>query len=80
MVREEWTKEVFDLELMSYKDIEGELVGLLDIAILCTSGAPDQRPMMENVVKMIHDIEGYETSLRRDVVDVVSDSPSVTEA
>ncbi|GKF90247.1 hypothetical protein Tco_0264210, partial [Tanacetum coccineum] len=65
---------------MSYKDIEGEMVGLLDIAILCTSEVPDQRPMMENVVKMIHDIEGAETSLRRDVVDVVSDSPSVIEA
>nr|GEU92854.1 glycosyl transferase, family 14 [Tanacetum cinerariifolium] len=79
IAREEWTKEVFDLELMSYKDIEGEMVGLLDIAILCTSDAPDQRPMMDNVVKMIHEIEGIETSLRRDVVDVVSDSPSYVE-
>lgn len=27
VVREEWTAEVFDLELMRYKDIEEEMVG-----------------------------------------------------
>ncbi|KAJ6899258.1 hypothetical protein NC652_025669 [Populus alba x Populus x berolinensis] len=33
VVREEWTAEVFDLELMRYKDIEEEMVGLLSNCI-----------------------------------------------
>lgn len=33
VVREEWTAEVFDLELMMYKDIEEEMVSLLQIAM-----------------------------------------------
>lgn len=80
VVREEWTAEVFDLELMSFKDIEEEMVGLLHIALSCTSAAPDQRPVMGHVVKMINDIEGVEISPSRDMPDSTSNSPSVIEA
>ncbi|KAI3744358.1 hypothetical protein L1987_57437 [Smallanthus sonchifolius] len=75
VVREEWTAELFDLELMRYKDIEEEMVRLLHIALSCTSVAPDQRPTMDYVVKMIHDIEGVEPSPGRDMLDSASDSP-----
>ncbi|KAF5762202.1 putative protein kinase RLK-Pelle-LRR-III family [Helianthus annuus] len=75
VVKEEWTAELFDLELMRYKDIEEEMVGLLQVALSCTSGAPDQRPTMDYVVKMIHDIDGVEVSPCRDAVDSASDSP-----
>ncbi|XP_076911107.1 putative leucine-rich repeat receptor-like protein kinase At1g68400 [Bidens hawaiensis] len=75
VVREEWTAELFDLELMRYKDIEEEIVALLNIALACTSNAPDQRPTMDDVVKMIHDIEGVEVSLSRDTVNSASHSP-----
>ncbi|KAI3796146.1 hypothetical protein L1987_38811 [Smallanthus sonchifolius] len=75
VVREEWTAELFDLELMRYKDIEEEMVRLLHIALSCTSSAPDQRPTMVDVVKMIHDIEGVEPSPSRDVLDSPSNSP-----
>ncbi|KAE9595760.1 hypothetical protein Lal_00030636 [Lupinus albus] len=58
VVREEWTAEVFDLELMRYKDIEEEMVALLKIAMECTVAAPDQRPTMCHVVKMIEELRG----------------------
>ncbi|KAI4357784.1 hypothetical protein L6164_001710 [Bauhinia variegata] len=77
VVREEWTAEVFDLELMRYKDIEEEMVGLLQIAITCTAAAPDQRPRMNHVVKMIEEIRGVEVSPGHDSLD--SESPSLSE-
>ncbi|XP_031488811.1 probable leucine-rich repeat receptor-like protein kinase At1g68400 isoform X2 [Nymphaea colorata] len=58
VVKEEWTSEVFDLELLRYKDMEGEMVALLQIALQCLSELPHQRPKMSQVVKMILDIRG----------------------
>ena len=79
VVREEWTAEVFDLELMRYKDIEEEMVGLLQIALACTSASPDQRPKMSHVVKMIEELRGMEVSPFHDGTDSVTESPSVSE-
>ena len=79
VVREEWTAEVFDLELMRYKDIEEEMVGLLQIAMSCTAAATDQRPKMSQVVKMIEEIRGIEVSPSHEASDCVLDSPSVSE-
>ncbi|KAK1437638.1 hypothetical protein QVD17_03432 [Tagetes erecta] len=75
VVREEWTAEVFDLELMRYKDIEEEMVGLLQIAMSCTAGAPDQRPTMGYVLKMIEEIRGVEVSPSHEMMD----SPSASD-
>ncbi|KAK8655344.1 hypothetical protein V6N13_107926 [Hibiscus sabdariffa] len=80
VVREEWTAEVFDLELMRYKDIEEEMVGLLQIAMACTSASPDQRPKISHVVKLIDEIRGVEVSPCHDqALDSVSDSPCMSE-
>ncbi|KAF8033062.1 hypothetical protein BT93_D1834 [Corymbia citriodora subsp. variegata] len=82
VVREEWTAEVFDLELMRYKDIEEEMVGLLQIAMACTCASPDQRPRMGYVVRMIEEIRGADeesSSPCHDNLDSVSDSPSMSE-
>jgi len=79
VVREEWTAEVFDLELMRYKDIEEEMVGLLQIAMSCTAASPDQRPRMSHIVKMIEELRGVEVSPCHDTVDSFSDSPSLSE-
>uniref|UniRef100_A0A7N0VB18 Protein kinase domain-containing protein n=1 Tax=Kalanchoe fedtschenkoi TaxID=63787 RepID=A0A7N0VB18_KALFE len=79
VVREEWTAEVFDLELMRYKDIEEEMVSLLQIAMACASASPEQRPKMSQVLKMIEDIRGVDDSPSRDNFESVSDSPSVSE-
>ncbi|XP_008806039.2 probable leucine-rich repeat receptor-like protein kinase At1g68400 [Phoenix dactylifera] len=78
VVREEWTAEVFDLELMRYKGIEEEMVGMLQIALRCTATASDQRPRIDHVVKMIEEIRG-EVSPSLESFDSVTDSPSTSE-
>lgn len=61
VVREEWTAEVFDAELMRFQNIEEEMVQLLQIAMACVSIVPDQRPTMQDVVRMIEDMNRGET-------------------
>lgn len=73
VVREEWTAEVFDVELMRYHNIEEEMVQLLQIAMSCVSTVPDQRPAMQEVVRMIEEINRGETD---DGLRQSSDDPS----
>ncbi|KAH9621924.1 hypothetical protein KSS87_003092 [Heliosperma pusillum] len=64
VVREEWTAEVFDVELMRHQNIEEDLVQMLQIAMACVSKVPDMRPDIGEVVKMIDEIKQSDTSSR----------------
>ncbi|OIV95670.1 hypothetical protein TanjilG_01464 [Lupinus angustifolius] len=64
VVREEWTAEVFDVELMRYQNIEEEMVQMLQIAMACVAKMPDMRPSMDDVVKMIDDIRQFDLENR----------------
>ncbi|XBI28250.1 hypothetical protein VPH35_052520 [Triticum aestivum] len=56
VVREEWTSEVFDMELLRTRGAEDEMVALLQVALLCAADNPRERPRMAVVSKMIEDI------------------------
>jgi len=59
VVREEWTAEVFDLELMRYQNIEEEMVAMLQIAMQCVDAVPDRRPKMSDVLPLLEDVHPF---------------------
>lgn len=74
IVREEWTSEVFDYELLRDPSVEEEMVQLLQLAIDCAAQYPDKRPPMSEVTKRIEELrqsslEEYQDSIN-DVQDV----------
>lgn len=64
VVREEWTAEVFDVELLKYQGVEEEMVQMLQIALSCVAKVPDTRPKMDVVVRMIEEVQQPELKNR----------------
>ncbi|XP_054824050.1 probable inactive receptor kinase At1g48480 [Prosopis cineraria] len=64
VVREEWTSEVFDLELLRYQNVEEEMVQLLQLAVDCAAQYPDKRPSMPEVRQRIEELR--RSSLKED--------------
>ncbi|KAL2242845.1 UNVERIFIED_CONTAM: putative inactive receptor kinase [Sesamum indicum] len=74
VVREEWTSEVFDLELLRYQNVEEEMVQLLQIGIDCTAQYPDQRPLISQVAKRIEELRCSSLQDDREQHDSVSNA------
>ncbi|MCL7049592.1 hypothetical protein MKW94_006750 [Papaver nudicaule] len=78
VVKEEWTAEVFDPELLRYKNIEEELVAMLHVGLACVAEQVDNRPKMSEVVKMIEDIRVEKSQVGEDMDgNRISVSPSL---
>lgn len=61
VVREEWTAEVFDVELLRYSNIEEEMVEMLQIGMSCVVRVPERRPKMQDVVRMLEEVRKVNT-------------------
>jgi len=55
-VREEWTSEVFDVDLMRFHNIEEEMMQMLQIGLGCVVRVPENRPSMYEVVGMMEQV------------------------
>ncbi|KAM0872876.1 hypothetical protein ACQ4PT_038432 [Festuca glaucescens] len=78
VVREEWTAEVFDQELLRFQNVEEEMVQLLQLAIDCSAQHPDKRPTMAEAAARIDDIRrsGQHTTTTTES-PVAGDEPSL---
>ncbi|XP_071915985.1 probable inactive receptor kinase At1g48480 [Coffea arabica] len=72
VVREEWTAEVFDLELLRYQSVEEDMVQLLQLAVDCTAQYPDKRPSMVEVSSRIEEI--HRSSLQDPAADIIDET------
>ncbi|CAL9123169.1 unnamed protein product [Musa acuminata var. zebrina] len=74
VVKEEWTAEVFDPELLRYQNVEEDMVQLLQLATDCAAQYPDKRPAMPDVVARIEAI-----SKSRSLASSYQDQPSIED-
>ncbi|KAI8017910.1 putative inactive receptor kinase [Camellia lanceoleosa] len=81
VVREEWTAEVFDLELLRYQNVEEEMVQLLQLAIDCVAQYPDKRPSMAEVSSRIEELCRSSLQQQHDPLgDIISDDADEQQA
>lgn len=82
VVREEWTAEVFDMQLLRYPNIEEEMVEMLKVGMACVVQRTEQRPKMPEVVKLLEDIRrgSYANRTSSEIRSEGSASPAVTAA
>ncbi|CAK9160476.1 unnamed protein product [Ilex paraguariensis] len=75
-VREEWTAEIFDVEISVQRVANNGMVRLLQIALKCCDKSPEKRPEMSEVVREIDNIKVVANS--EDEEDFSMD-PSLTD-
>ncbi|XP_022750088.1 probable leucine-rich repeat receptor-like protein kinase At1g68400 [Durio zibethinus] len=52
----EWAWEVFDFEMLGDREMEEEMVDLMQVALFCVASLPKDRPKMSMVHRMIEDV------------------------
>ncbi|XP_073137778.1 probably inactive receptor-like protein kinase At5g41680 [Henckelia pumila] len=58
VAREEWIDQTFAEFFKTHENIEESVLELLELAISCVADAPECRPKMAEVVKILHEIAG----------------------
>ncbi|XP_059303443.1 probable inactive receptor kinase At1g48480 [Lycium ferocissimum] len=74
IVKEQWTSEVFDIELLRYQSVEEEMVQLLQLAIDCAAQYPDHRPSMSEVCERIQELRRSSVGITQEPSDLVDES------
>lgn len=64
VVREEWTAEVFDVELLRYPNIEEEMVEMLQLGMSCVARVPEKRPKINDVVRTLEEMRQFNSGNR----------------
>lgn len=57
VVNNDWSTDIFDLEILAEKDGHDAMLNLTEIALECTDMIPEKRPKMSLVLKRIEEIE-----------------------
>lgn len=58
VVKEEWTSELLDVELLRHPDAEEEIGYTLQLAMDCTAALPNERPFMEEIMARVSVLSG----------------------
>nr|POE57151.1 putative leucine-rich repeat receptor-like protein kinase [Quercus suber] len=66
VLREEWTAEVFDLEISMQRNAVPGMLRLLQIAMQCFDNTPEERPEMTQVVRVVENIKVPESGDEND--------------
>lgn len=74
-VREEWTAEIFDIEISAQRSAAPGMVKLLQVAIRCCDKTPENRPEMTEIVREIDGIKAVDS----DDSDELSADQSLTD-
>lgn len=80
VVKEEWTNEVFDLELMKDASIIGdELLNTLKLALHCVDPSPAARPEVQQVLQQLEEIKPEAAASPGPSGDDVAGVPSTSD-
>ncbi|KAH6777918.1 inflorescence meristem receptor-like kinase 2 [Perilla frutescens var. hirtella] len=82
IVKEEWTNEVFDVELMKdAPDIGEELLNMLKLALHCVDPSPEARPEAHQVLQKLEEIklDSIDNTMPKGSVDEAAALPAKSE-
>lgn len=78
-VREEWTAEIFDIEISVQRSAAPGMLKLLQVAIRCCDKIPEKRPDMTEIVREIDSIKAVEIETDDDEDEFSADDRSLTD-